>query len=44
MEKLFWKNKNDLLLEINEMDVKPYLTVILVGHSKESFSYKHERR
>ena len=38
------KIKKDLLLEINEMDVKPYLTVILVGHSKESFSYINMKR
>lgn len=38
------KIKKDLSIEINEMDVKPCLTVILIGHSKESFSYINMKR
>ena len=38
------KIKKDLLLEINEMDVKPCLTVLLIGHSKESFTYINMKR
>lgn len=38
------KIKKDLLNEINEMEVKPTLSVILLGHSKESLSYINMKR
>lgn len=38
------KIKKDLSIEINKMDVKPCLTVILIGQSKESFSYINMKR
>ena len=38
------KMKEDLSVEINKMDVKPCLSVILVGHSNESLSYINMKR